>query len=56
MSMSRDPEESGARMTAKRIGILTAGAMCRVNSVIKSVVYGQQLGHDVIGIRRGWKA
>jgi 6-phosphofructokinase len=57
MSMSRDPEESGARMTAKRIGILTGGGdVPGLNSVIKSVVYrGSELGHDVIGIRRGWE-
>jgi 6-phosphofructokinase len=57
MSMSRDPEEPGARMTAKRIGILTGGGdVPGLNSVIKSVVYrGSELGHDVIGIRRGWE-
>ena len=44
-------------MTAKRIGILTGGGdVPGLNSVIKSVVYrGSELGHDVIGIRRGWE-
>jgi len=44
-------------MTAKRIGILTGGGdVPGLNSVIKSVVYrSSELGHEVIGIRRGWE-
>ena len=41
----------------KRIGVLTGGGdVPGLNSVIKSVVYrSTELGHDVIGIRRGWE-
>lgn len=44
-------------MSRKRIGILTGGGdVPGLNSVIKSVVYrGAELGHEVIGIRRGWE-
>jgi 6-phosphofructokinase 1 len=40
-----------------RIGILTGGGdVPGLNSVIKSVVYrSTELGHEVIGIRRGWE-
>jgi hypothetical protein len=40
-----------------RIGILTGGGdVPGLNSVIKSVVYrGTEMGHDVVGIRRGWE-
>ena len=40
-----------------RIGILTGGGdVPGLNSVIKSVVYrSTELGHDVLGIRRGWE-
>ena len=40
-----------------RIGILTGGGdVPGLNSVIKSVVYrSTELGHEVIGIRRGWR-
>ena len=43
-------------MAAKRIGILTGGGdVPGLNSVIKTVVYrGDEIGCDVIGIRRGW--
>ena len=42
---------------SKRIGILTGGGdVPGLNAVIKSVVYrGAELGHEVIGIRRGWE-
>ena len=42
---------------AKRIGVLTGGGdVPGLNSVIKSVVYrSTELGHEVIGIRRGWE-
>ena len=41
----------------RRIGILTGGGdVPGLNSVIKSVVYGaDQLGYEVLGIRRGWE-
>jgi 6-phosphofructokinase len=41
----------------RRIGILTGGGdVPGLNSVIKSVVYGaDQLGYEVVGIRRGWE-
>jgi 6-phosphofructokinase 1 len=41
----------------RRIGILTGGGdVPGLNSVIKSVVYrSTDLGHEVIGIRRGWE-
>jgi 6-phosphofructokinase len=44
-------------MANKRIGILTGGGdVPGLNSVIKSVVYrGNEIGFDVIGIRRGWE-
>src|SRR6478609_11836796 len=44
-------------MAAKRIGILTGGGdVPGLNSVIKTVVYrGDEIGCDVIGIRRGWE-
>src|SRR5215831_10808879 len=44
-------------MAKKRIGILTGGGdVPGLNSVIKSVVYrGEELGCEVIGIRRGWE-
>ena len=44
-------------MARKRIGILTGGGdVPGLNSVIKSVVYrGEELGCEVIGIRRGWE-
>ena len=44
-------------MTKKRIGILTGGGdVPGLNSVIKSVVYrAAELGHEVIGVRRGWE-
>ncbi|MBM4434314.1 MAG: 6-phosphofructokinase [Chloroflexi bacterium] len=40
-----------------RIGVLTGGGdVPGLNSVIKSVVYrSTELGHEVIGIRRGWQ-
>ncbi len=40
-----------------RIGVLTGGGdVPGLNSVIKSVVYrSTELGHEVIGIRRGWE-
>ena len=40
-----------------RVGILTGGGdVPGLNSVIKSVVYrSTELGHEVIGIRRGWE-
>jgi 6-phosphofructokinase 1 len=40
-----------------RIGILTGGGdVPGLNSVIKSVVYrSTELGHEVLGIRRGWE-
>ena len=42
-------------MSGKRISVLTGGGdVPGLNSVIKSVVYrGAELGHEVIGIRRG---
>src|SRR5215467_426841 len=45
-------------MAAKRIGILTGGGdVPGLNSVIKSVVYrSAELGHTVMGLRRGWEA
>jgi len=44
-------------MAAKRIGILTGGGdVPGLNSVIKTVVYrGDEIGCEVIGIRRGWE-
>src|SRR5436190_7890099 len=44
-------------MAAKRIGILTGGGdVPGLNSVIKTVVYrSDEIGCDVIGIRRGWE-
>ncbi len=44
-------------MAAKRIGILTGGGdVPGLNSVIKTVVYrGQEIGCEVLGIRRGWE-
>ena len=41
----------------RRIGILTGGGdVPGLNSVIKSVVYkSTELGHEIIGIRRGWE-
>ena len=44
-------------MAKKRIGILTGGGdVPGLNSVIKSVVYrGEELGYEVIGVRRGWE-
>ena len=44
-------------MAVKRIGILTGGGdVPGLNSVIKSVVYqGQEMGCEVMGIRRGWE-
>ena len=44
-------------MRSMRIGILTGGGdVPGLNSVIKSVVYrSTELGHEVIGIRRGWE-
>src|SRR5215468_5421650 len=44
-------------MAKKRIGILTGGGdVPGLNSVIKSVVYrGEELGYEIIGVRRGWE-
>ena len=44
-------------MPKKRIGILTGGGdVPGLNSVIKSVVYrAEELGCEVLGIRRGWE-
>ena len=44
-------------MGAMRVGILTGGGdVPGLNSVIKSVVYrATELGHDVLGVRRGWE-
>ena len=44
-------------MSKKRIGILTGGGdVPGLNSVIKLVVYrGEEIGGEVIGIRRGWE-
>ena len=44
-------------MSKKRIGILTGGGdVPGLNSVIKLVVYrGEEIGKEVIGIRRGWE-
>ena len=44
-------------MPAKRIGILTGGGdVPGLNSVIKTVVYrANEIGCEVIGIRRGWE-
>ncbi len=44
-------------MAKKRIGILTGGGdVPGLNSVIKSVVYrAEELGCEVVGIRRGWE-
>ena len=44
-------------MAASRIGILTGGGdVPGLNSVIKSVVYrATELGHEVVGIRKGWQ-
>jgi ATP-dependent phosphofructokinase / diphosphate-dependent phosphofructokinase len=44
-------------MAKKRIGILTGGGdVPGLNSVIKLVVYrGEEIGKEVIGIRRGWE-
>src|SRR6476469_5956627 len=44
-------------MAVKRIGILTGGGdVPGLNSVIKTVVYrGDEIGCEVIGIRRGWE-
>jgi len=44
-------------MSAMRVGILTGGGdVPGLNSVIKSVVYrATELGHEVLGIRRGWE-
>jgi ATP-dependent phosphofructokinase / diphosphate-dependent phosphofructokinase len=44
-------------MANRRIGILTGGGdVPGLNSVIKSVTYrGNELGIDVVGIRRGWE-
>ena len=44
-------------MSKKRIGILTGGGdVPGLNSVIKLVVYrGEEIGREVIGIRRGWE-
>jgi 6-phosphofructokinase 1 len=44
-------------MTARRIGILTGGGdVPGLNSVIKSVTYrAVEMGHEVLGIRRGWE-
>src|SRR5262245_23358712 len=41
----------------KRIGILTGGGdVPGLNAVIKSVVYrATEVGHSVLGIRRGWE-
>jgi ATP-dependent phosphofructokinase / diphosphate-dependent phosphofructokinase len=41
----------------KRIGILTGGGdVPGLNSVIKPVVYcGDEIGCEVVGIRRGWE-
>lgn len=43
--------------TGMRIGILTGGGdVPGLNSVIKSAVYrASEIGHEVIGIRRGWE-
>jgi 6-phosphofructokinase 1 len=48
---------SGAFMSAKRIGILTGGGdVPGLNSAIKTVVYsGGTIGAEVTGIRRGWE-
>src|SRR5271170_7627976 len=42
---------------AGRIGVLTGGGdVPGLNSVIKSVVYrASEMGHSVLGIRRGWE-
>ena len=44
-------------MRPMRVGILTGGGdVPGLNSVIKSVVYrSTELGHEVVGIRRGWE-
>ena len=44
-------------MSQKHIGILTGGGdVPGLNTVIKSVVYrATELGHEVMGIRRGWE-
>jgi len=44
-------------MASKRIGILTGGGdVPGLNHVIKGVVYhATELGHEVIGLRRGWE-
>ena len=44
-------------MSKKRVGILTGGGdVPGLNSVIKLVVYrGEEMGKEVIGIRRGWE-
>ncbi len=44
-------------MPTRRIGILTGGGdVPGLNSVIKGVVYrGEELGFQVVGIRRGWE-
>ncbi len=44
-------------MSSKRIGILTGGGdVPGLNHVIKGVVYrATELGHEVIGLRRGWE-
>ena len=44
-------------MSSKRIGILTGGGdVPGLNQVIKGVVYrASELGHKVIGLRRGWE-
>jgi 6-phosphofructokinase len=44
-------------MSTQRIAVLTGGGdVPGLNAVIKSVVYrATEMGHDVIGIRRGWE-
>jgi ATP-dependent phosphofructokinase / diphosphate-dependent phosphofructokinase len=44
-------------MSSKRIGILTGGGdVPGLNQAIKGVVYrAAELGHEVIGLRRGWE-
>jgi 6-phosphofructokinase len=48
---------ASAMPTAKRIAILTGGGdVPGLNAVIKSVVYrATEVGHNVLGIRRGWE-
>ena len=44
-------------MSIQRIAVLTGGGdVPGLNAVIKSVVYrATEMGHQVIGIRRGWE-